>query len=55
MNENLYITLHNDAAKLALEAARKTTVGREADCFTENYQKVIEHLISEYKKHDVEP
>ena len=55
MDKERYIALHHSADKLALEAARQSNIGSEADCYIENYQKVIEYLISEYKKHDPQP
>ena len=55
MNENMYVSLHSAADRLALEAARKTTAGAEAAVYIETYQKALDFLISEYEKNDVEP
>lgn len=53
MNKETYITMHQAADRLALEAARNVDVGEEAGCYTKNYGEVIEYLISEHKKHDL--
>lgn len=50
MDKETYITMHQAADRMALEAARTADKNEEADCYTENYTKVIEHLISEYEK-----
>jgi hypothetical protein len=55
MNENMYVTLHAAADRVALEAARKITNEVEAVVYIETYWKVLEFLISEYEKNDVEP
>ena len=52
MNQEAYISMHHAADRMALEASRNVTAGKEADCYIKNYKKVIEYLISEYKKHD---
>ena len=53
MNEHMYIQLHSAADRLALEAARvKAIPNTQAECYIENYEKVLEFLISEYEKHD---
>ena len=50
MDKETYITMHQAADRMALEAARTADKTGAADCYTENYTKVIEHLISEYEK-----
>ena len=54
MDENMYIQLHNAADRLALEAARaeslRDSVLEKAECYVMNYKKVLDFLISEYKK-----
>ena len=52
MDKETYVTLHQAADKLALAAAHNSGFNNEADCYIKNYEKVLEHLISEYEKHD---
>lgn len=52
MNKETYITIHQAADRMALEAARAASEGDEAECYIENYGKVIGYLISEYEKRD---
>ncbi len=53
--QQTYEMLHASADRLALEAARNVSVGKEADCFIEAYTKVLGFLISKYEKHNPQP
>ena len=50
MNEQMYVTLHQAADRLALEAARTAPASKEADCYIETYASALEFLISEHEK-----
>jgi len=50
MDKETYITMHQAADRMALEAAR-TADDDAAACYIKNYGKVIAYLISEYEKH----
>lgn len=50
MDKETYITLHHSADRMALEASRTAEADTAAECYTKNYAKVIEYLISEYEK-----
>ena len=52
MDEKTYTMLHTSADRLALEAARRSTIGKEADDYIKAYTKAFEFLVSEHKKHD---
>ena len=54
MNENMYVTLHQAADRLALEASRQSAAGQEAADYIGAYAKVLDFLISEYEKNDPE-
>jgi len=50
MNEHTHEMLHASADRLALEAARRSPAGKEANDYIDAYKKVLEFLIS---AHDI--
>ena len=55
MNENMYVTLHGSADRLALEAVRRMNPFEdEAVCYKDIYNRTMKFLVEQHKQYTEE-